>query len=88
PAPLAERSLGWAPPEAQAPPAPGGPSWWRAPLTKDGTSGPTGTSYLWGPHAGPFTKEPPRATAPGAPRGAVWTGGWTLLAAAVAATAG
>ncbi|WP_223733550.1 PspC domain-containing protein [Streptomyces purpurogeneiscleroticus] len=41
-----------APPETQAPPAPGGPSWWRDPLTKDGAG--TGTQadrtgYLWGP---------------------------------------
>lgn len=39
-----------APPETQAPPAPGGPSWWRDPLVKDGTTGPVGsTGYLWGP---------------------------------------
>ncbi|MEV7509966.1 PspC domain-containing protein [Streptomyces sp. NPDC089922] len=39
-----------APPETQAPPSPGGPSWWRDPLVKDGTTGPVGsTGYLWGP---------------------------------------
>ncbi|MFI5861527.1 PspC domain-containing protein [Streptomyces sp. NPDC051546] len=39
-----------APPETQAPPVPGGPSWWRDPLVKDGTTGPVGsTGYLWGP---------------------------------------
>ncbi|MCP3819971.1 PspC domain-containing protein [Streptomyces sp. A3M-1-3] len=38
-----------APPETQAPPAPGGPSWWRNPIVKDGTTGPVGTGYLWGP---------------------------------------
>ncbi|MFD3327683.1 PspC domain-containing protein [Streptomyces sp. NPDC058701] len=39
-----------APPETKAPPAPGGPSWWRDPLVKDGTTGPVGgTGYLWGP---------------------------------------
>lgn len=39
-----------APPETQAPPTPGGPSWWRDPLVKDGTTGPVGTTgYLWGP---------------------------------------
>ena len=43
-----------APPEAQAPPVPGTPSWWREPLTKDGAGD---TGYLWGPeeagtHAG------------------------------------
>ncbi|KPH97343.1 phage shock protein C, PspC [Actinobacteria bacterium OV450] len=38
------------PPETQAPPAPGSPSWWRDPLVKDGTTGPVGASgYLWGP---------------------------------------
>ncbi|MFC9298070.1 PspC domain-containing protein [Streptomyces sp. NPDC057011] len=39
-----------APPETKAPPTPGGPSWWRDPLVKDGTTGPVGTTgYLWGP---------------------------------------
>ncbi|MFJ6794848.1 PspC domain-containing protein [Streptomyces sp. NPDC091268] len=39
-----------APPETQAPPVPAGPSWWRDPLVKDGTTGPVGSSgYLWGP---------------------------------------
>ncbi|MET9957508.1 PspC domain-containing protein [Streptomyces sp. NPDC006326] len=39
-----------APPETQAPPTVGGPSWWRDPLVKDGTTGPVGSSgYLWGP---------------------------------------
>ncbi|MFD7629833.1 PspC domain-containing protein [Streptomyces sp. NPDC059851] len=43
-----------APPETQAPPAPGGPSWWRDPLVKDGTTGPVGsTGYLWGPDDSP-----------------------------------
>ncbi|MEU6892830.1 PspC domain-containing protein [Streptomyces sp. NPDC046557] len=38
------------PPETQAPPVPGSPSWWRDPLVKDGTTGPVGsTGYLWGP---------------------------------------
>ncbi|WP_243766809.1 PspC domain-containing protein [Streptomyces sp. GC420] len=38
-----------APPETQAPPVPGAPSWWRDPLVKDGTTGPAGSGYLWGP---------------------------------------
>ncbi|MFC9947441.1 PspC domain-containing protein [Streptomyces pratensis] len=38
-----------APPEVKAPPTPGGPSWWREPIVKDGTTGPAGTGYLWGP---------------------------------------
>ncbi|MFZ3472388.1 PspC domain-containing protein [Streptomyces sp. 4.24] len=47
-----------APPETQAPPAPGGPSWWRDPLVKDGTTGPSGsTGYLWGP-ADPAADDP------------------------------
>ncbi|MFD0382827.1 PspC domain-containing protein [Streptomyces stramineus] len=44
--------------------APGGPSWWRDPIVKDGTTGPMGaaTGYLWGPDDGPA------AGAAGAPR--------------------
>lgn len=38
-----------APPEVKAPPTPGSPSWWRDPIVKDGTSGPMGPGYLWGP---------------------------------------
>ncbi|MFJ3928283.1 PspC domain-containing protein [Streptomyces sp. NPDC090022] len=38
-----------APPETQAPPVPGSPSWWRDPLVKDGTTGHSPTGYLWGP---------------------------------------
>lgn len=38
-----------APPEVKAPPTPGSPSWWRDPIVKDGTSGPVGSGYLWGP---------------------------------------
>ncbi|WP_338677193.1 PspC domain-containing protein [Streptomyces sp. SCSIO 30461] len=38
-----------APPETKAPPAPGGPSWWRDPIVKDGSTGPVATGYLWGP---------------------------------------
>ncbi|MCJ1679477.1 PspC domain-containing protein [Streptomyces sp. APSN-46.1] len=50
-----------APPETQAPPTPGGPSWWRDPLVKDGTTGPVGAvGYLWGP-------DDEAAPSPGAP---------------------
>ncbi|GAA0484282.1 PspC domain-containing protein [Streptomyces stramineus] len=74
-----------APPETTAPPAPGGPSWWRDPIVKDGTTGPMGaaTGYLWGPDDGPA------AGAGGAParsrpaRGGRPLGGWTFLVAAV-----
>ncbi|MEC4017471.1 PspC domain-containing protein [Streptomyces sp. H27-D2] len=38
-----------APPETLAPPSPSGPSWWRDPIVKDGTTGLPGTGYLWGP---------------------------------------
>ncbi|MFJ8883128.1 PspC domain-containing protein [Streptomyces sp. NPDC102402] len=38
-----------APPEVKAPPKTAGPSWWRDPIVKDGTTGPAGTGYLWGP---------------------------------------
>ncbi|MEV7522890.1 PspC domain-containing protein [Streptomyces sp. NPDC091371] len=58
-----------APPETQAPPAPGGPSWWRDPLVKDGTTGPVGaTGYLWGPADTEYADDTaPRAKAPRAP---------------------
>ncbi|OEU86231.1 hypothetical protein DB35_15815 [Streptomyces abyssalis] len=47
--PTTAHAVADAPPEAQAPPVPGMPSWWREPLTKDGTGAPSGTGYLWGP---------------------------------------
>jgi phage shock protein PspC (stress-responsive transcriptional regulator) len=47
-----------APPEVKAPPPPGSPSWWRDPIVKDGTSGPVGPGYLWGP-AGAVADSPP-----------------------------
>ncbi|MCD9142863.1 PspC domain-containing protein [Streptomyces albireticuli] len=78
-----------APPETQAPPAPGGPSWWRDPIVKDGTTGPMGaeTGYLWGPDDGPWDSRPDRgrpavrrpAKAAGRP-----LGGWTFLLAVLA----
>ncbi|MEV6259754.1 PspC domain-containing protein [Streptomyces sp. NPDC051784] len=40
-----------APPEVKAPPTTSGPSWWRDPIVKDGTTGPASTGYLWGPVA-------------------------------------
>ncbi|WP_328719840.1 PspC domain-containing protein [Streptomyces sp. NBC_00247] len=57
PAPSAPRTApapppsgrGSVPPEVKAPPAPAGPSWWRDPIVKDGTTGPVGPGYLWGP---------------------------------------
>ncbi|QPP06939.1 PspC domain-containing protein [Streptomyces bathyalis] len=44
--PTTAHAVADAPPEAQAPPVPGMPSWWREPLTKDGAGD---TGYLWGP---------------------------------------
>ncbi|WP_030542643.1 PspC domain-containing protein [Streptomyces albus] len=91
----AAQAVADAPPETTAPPSPGGPSWWRDPIVKDGTTGPLATGYLWGPDdgrdSGPYD---PRATAAGAPYGGrrgpsgPWTGGWTFLAAVLAAVTG
>ncbi|MFF8499773.1 PspC domain-containing protein [Streptomyces anulatus] len=49
PGPVHTGGLGTPPPEVKAPPTPGGPSWWRDPIVKDGTTGPVGSGYLWGP---------------------------------------
>ncbi|WP_407837647.1 PspC domain-containing protein [Streptomyces sp. DSM 116496] len=60
-----------APPETQAPPVPGGPSWWRDPLVKDGTTGPVGsTGYLWGPEDSVPVGPGGDPAAPAAPEGA------------------
>lgn len=93
-APAASRSAhSPAPPETKAPPAPGGPSWWRDPLVKDGTTGPVGaTGYLWGPDdaepapagaGAPATAKP--AAAPARPYGGI--GGRVFLLALLAGTA-
>ncbi|MFF1921406.1 PspC domain-containing protein [Streptomyces sp. NPDC058221] len=47
--PAAAQAVSDAPPEVKAPPRPNSPSWWRDPIIKDGTSGPVGPGYLWGP---------------------------------------
>ncbi|MFF2957444.1 PspC domain-containing protein [Streptomyces sp. NPDC057963] len=47
--PATAQAVADAPPEVKAPPSPGSPSWWRDPIVKDGTSGPVGPGYLWGP---------------------------------------
>ncbi|MFD9408444.1 PspC domain-containing protein [Streptomyces sp. NPDC059989] len=66
-----------APPETKAPPAPGGPSWWRDPLVKDGTTGPVGaTGYLWGPDDDAESVQAPaeaarKPAAPAGPRGGI-----------------
>ncbi|GAB2797871.1 PspC domain-containing protein [Streptomyces daliensis] len=71
--PTTAHAVADAPPETQAPPAPSLPSWWREPLTKDGSgrnSGPFGTGnfdywrdtgYLWGPDGDPYTDSDPTA---------------------------
>ncbi|MEU8350956.1 PspC domain-containing protein [Streptomyces sp. NPDC048845] len=97
--PVTAQAVAVAPPETTAPPTPGGPSWWRDPIVKDGTAGPVApgpagpygpldTGYLWGPEDGPddaaaagFRRRPPRQRR-------VWVGGWTFLAAVLAAVAG
>ncbi|MDT3398574.1 PspC domain-containing protein [Streptomyces sp. B1866] len=53
--PATAQTVADAPPETRAPPPVGcGPSWWRDPIVKDGTTGPYGaaTGYLWGPDDG------------------------------------
>jgi phage shock protein PspC (stress-responsive transcriptional regulator) len=91
-----------APPETQAPPAPGAPSWWRDPITKNGAGPPPvpDTGYLWGPDEG--TGPPPpvrRRPAPCVPwcgprpvprpeRGGRPLGGLVFLLACAAAVAG
>ncbi|MFE3826266.1 PspC domain-containing protein [Streptomyces sp. NPDC059092] len=47
-----------APPETKAPPTPGAPSWWRDPIVKDGTTGPVGADYLWGPEGAQVEARP------------------------------
>ncbi|MEU6082195.1 PspC domain-containing protein [Streptomyces sp. NPDC047108] len=84
-----------APPETQAPPAPDAPSWWRGPLTKDGSTGTTGTGYLWGPDDGLAwdAKEPAARPSWGAGyrparHRSPWIGGWVFLLAAAACATG
>ncbi|MEU6013206.1 PspC domain-containing protein [Streptomyces sp. NPDC047515] len=62
--PATAQAVADAPPEVKAPPSPGSPSWWRDPIVKDGTSGPVGPGYLWGPADTTLDKRAPR------PRGA------------------
>ncbi|MBT2542131.1 PspC domain-containing protein [Streptomyces sp. ISL-44] len=83
-----------APPETKAPPTPGGPSWWRDPLVKDGTTGPVGTTgYLWGPadsapaEPGAAPAVPAKApAAPARPRGGI--GGRVFVLALIAGIIG
>ncbi|MGW1881079.1 PspC domain-containing protein [Streptomyces sp. NPDC001970] len=57
--PATAHAVAEAPPETKAPPTPGGPSWWRDPIIKDGTTGPVATGYLWGPPDAVVTDGPP-----------------------------
>lgn len=100
--PATAQAVADAPPETKAPPSAwDGPSWWRDPIVKDGTTGLAGlagqgTGYLWGPDDG-------SDGAAYAPRGiGRWTprrpprkapestsiGGWTFLLAVAAGVAG
>ncbi|PCG82155.1 hypothetical protein CIB93_31525 [Streptomyces sp. WZ.A104] len=93
PGPTHTGGLGTPPPEVKAPPTPGGPSWWRDPIVKDGTTGPVASGYLWGPadtdqaaaQAGPSKEAPFRPPHPlPEPRGPRSIGGPVFLAALVA----
>lgn len=86
------QAVGVAPPETMAPPSHGGPSWWRDPIIKDGTTGPfgAGTGYLWGPDDGAGTPGG-RSAAAGRSRkvpGQRSIGGWTFLLAQIACVIG
>ncbi|WP_111600985.1 PspC domain-containing protein [Streptomyces sp. Amel2xB2] len=95
--PTTAHAVADAPPEAQAPPVPATPSWWREPLTKDGTGVPSDTGYLWGPSdaAPPAGRgqrpDGTRAGEPAAsrrPRRERSFGGLVTLLATIAAVAG
>ncbi|MEW2405571.1 PspC domain-containing protein [Streptomyces griseoviridis] len=103
PDPLAVQAAADAPPEAQAPPVPGGyPSWWRDPIVKDGRHhGRTG--YLWGPQDSRdrdiaaavaigrdtvWRERAERQRPAPKPRGPRWIGGWVFLLALGAGAAG
>lgn len=83
------RAVATAPPEAQAPPAPAAPSWWRGQAGTGAESPP----YLWGPPGAsePAGGEPESVwAAPARPRDPdagreFWLGGPLLLAAVAAA---
>ncbi|MEV8568448.1 PspC domain-containing protein [Streptomyces sp. NPDC051322] len=80
-----------APPETQAPPSPGSPSWWRDPIIKDGTTGPVGPGYLWGPADAVVDRPAPSrgpAWPPAAIRGPRGIGGRVFLLALCAAGLG
>ncbi|WP_327369375.1 PspC domain-containing protein [Streptomyces sp. NBC_01217] len=94
--PATAQAVADAPPEVKAPPSPGSPSWWRDPIVKDGTTGPVGAGYLWGPaDAMPDDRTPrPRGKTPENPfrvprqeadtRGPASIGGLVFLFALIA----
>ncbi|MCC3779480.1 PspC domain-containing protein [Streptomyces sp. UNOB3_S3] len=59
-----------APPETQAPPTPGAPSWWRD-SARDSAPGAPGTGYLWGPD-----DDVPDTALPIRDRVSKWAHGW------------
>ncbi|WP_329118451.1 PspC domain-containing protein [Streptomyces sp. NBC_01465] len=86
--PLTAQTVADAPPETKAPPAPGGPSWWRDPIVKDGTTGPVGSGYLWGPadtpeDVAPASRRKSPRTASAAVRGPRGIGGRIFLNALI-----
>ncbi|KNB51563.1 PspC domain-containing protein [Streptomyces caatingaensis] len=85
-APAAQKTMD-APPETQAPPPPGAPSWWRAPV-----AAPREAGYLWGPDDGahaPAAAAQAVARERGRPAGeGRRLGGWTFLLAVAACAAG
>ncbi|MFD8571332.1 PspC domain-containing protein [Streptomyces sp. NPDC059639] len=94
--PVAAQAVADAPPEAQAPPVAGAPSWWRDPIVKDGTHV-GGTGYFWGPPDAARTAAAPsggrpagwgRPVAPERPRGPRGIGALTFLGALVAGLVG
>lgn len=94
--PATAQAVADAPPEAKAPPTRGGPgpSWWRDPIVKDGTTGlpgaagTAGAGYLWGPDDGPYDKAMTRAERARRVRDRSSIGGWIFLVALATAAAG
>ncbi|MCM2389408.1 PspC domain-containing protein [Streptomyces albipurpureus] len=72
--PATAHTVSEAPPETKAPPTPEGRSWWRDPLVKNRTTGPSPTGYLWGPEdaiadpPGERSKPAPGRSRPTSPR--------------------
>ncbi|MFD8969891.1 PspC domain-containing protein [Streptomyces sp. NPDC059568] len=88
--PATAQAVAEAPPETMAPPIPGIHSWWRDPIVKDGTTGPTVDVYLWGPEDGEgganrsWHHRSATSPSPARPRGPRGIGGSVLLLALTA----